>query len=429
VILPRFVAKCISARLLYDCRALHVRSPADALVVRGGTLFDGAGGPAVPNKLLVIEGGRITCVGAGCRAPARARTVDASRLAILPGLTDLHVHFGAPVGGDVGRSRLLLVLGYLRQRPRHRRAFLAAGVTTIRSVGDVAGVPRDIVDLKRRSARPQARGPRVYTTGPIFTAPGGHPAGTLFRGNEFLIRHATRQVDDPGAARAAVRRLAEAGVDGVKAVYDSHGGSLPRLSRDVLEAIGDEAQQRGLWVAVHTSSAVEVDDAVLAGATTIEHGATDGSFIDPGTIDAMRSRRVTYVPTLAVLEAIGRPERAAPRGGLAAPVANVRAMAAAEVAIGAGTDAQGPSMAFGASLHRELELLVEAGLSAAQALVAATGAAGAALRSPGVGTLAAGSFGDLVLLEGAPWDDVRAIRNVRIVVRAGHIVRRAEAPD
>jgi imidazolonepropionase-like amidohydrolase len=414
------------------------------LVIRGGVLFDGTGGSPRENDAIVIEGERITSLAASSPTPDGARLVDATGLSILPGFIDLHVHFGAPVGRDLERSLPLLIWDYARQRPRHRQAFLDAGVTTIRSLGDVVGSPRDILDLKRRAAPADFHGPRVFAAGPLFTAPGGHPAGTIYRGNRFLERHATRQVSSAETARSEVRRLARSGVDGIKAVYDSLGGSFPRLDVEVLQAIVDESHGLGLWVSVHTGSADEVRQALLAGADTIEHGAIDGSLLGIDTIELMRSRGVTYVPTLVTLEAAAalartkqRPRqfpddlwraflrRADQLGSdpLRSPMENVRAVAAAGVRIGTGTDAQGPQMAFGASLHREQELLVLAGLSPQQALLAATNHAATALHADrDLGTVAVGKLADLVLVAGRPWENIGDVRHLCFVVRGGRLL-------
>lgn len=415
------------------------------LVIRGGLLFDGSEARPRQNDAIVIEGERIARLDASGPILDGGRLIDASGLAILPGFVDLHVHFGAPVGRDVQRSLPRLIWDYARHRPGHRRAFLDAGVTAIRSLGDVVDSPRDILDLKRRAARADFLGPRVFAAGPLFTAPGGHPAATIYRGSRFLVRHATRQVSGVQIACSAVQGLARRGVDGIKAVYDSLGGTFPRLDVELLQAIVDESHRLGLWVSVHTGSADEVREAVLVGADTIEHGATDGSLLKTDTIELMRSRGVTYVPTLVALEAtvrlaasgkkpgqftddlwrsfLGRIHRLGP-DPLRSPLENVRAAVTAGVRIGAGTDAQGPHMAFGASLHREQELLVQAGLSPLQALQAATSIAATALRADcDLGTVAVGKLADLVLVQGQPWERIGDVRNVRLVLRGGRVKR------
>ena len=452
--LLRILAAGIVLILLAACalfiaynRGLYTgRPPAHGtLVIRGGMLFDGTGHARLENALLVIEEEHVACIGAGCRIPDGARVIEATGLSILPGLVDLHIHFGAPVEQDLNRPFLLRMWDYARQRPRYRRSFLEAGVTTIRSVGDVVGTWGDILGLKRQIISGQRTGPRIYAVGPIFTAPEGHPAGTIFRGNSFLIENATRQVTDSGAARVEVRRLVHEGVDGIKAVYDQSGGRLPRLSLEVLQAIAEEAHRHGLWVAVHTGSAQEVREAVLVGADTIEHGAARSCLLDANTIALMRSHGVTYVPTLAVLEAQLHLVETGERPGhvplefwqelqeligrqgsnrlMRPAMVNVREAAAGGVRIGAGSDTQGGSMAFGTSLHRELELLVQAGLSPTEALLAATRNAAMALHADkDLGTIEPGKVADLVLVAGQPWERISDVRNIRLVIQGGQVV-------
>jgi imidazolonepropionase-like amidohydrolase len=156
----------------------------------------------------------------------------------------------------------------------------------------------------------------------------------------------------------------------------------------------------------------------------------------------MRERDVTYVPTLAVVEVMAKlaATRERPRGfpaelwetlraraelitrdPLQAAMANVRTAATAGVRVATGTDAQGPRMGFGTSLHRELELLVASGLTPREALTAATSAAGAALRVDGLGRLGVGAPADIVLAAAEPWADIRKLRDIRAVIRAGRI--------
>lgn len=158
----------------YD-KDLYVPSdePAPEIVVRGGTLFDGTSSSPVPNPGIVIRGGRINCIGATCEAGANAVEIDAAGLAIVPGLIDLHVHFMAITRDNADLSLPRLVWNIARVRPDVRRKLLEAGVTSVRDVGG----PQDAMfNLKAMLANGDIAGPRVFIAGPIFTAPGGHPA-------------------------------------------------------------------------------------------------------------------------------------------------------------------------------------------------------------------------------------------------------------
>jgi enamidase len=401
----------------------------EALAITGAELFDGTDRPPIAGQTIVVQGSTIACVGSACAIPAGAQVIDARGLAVLPGLIDLHVHVGGPVGDELegfGMARFMAD-SILRSRATARRALLEAGITTVRSVGDAVELTGGLrVELREG----RLAGPRLFAVGPMFTAPGGHPAGTIFKDSPWLAEHATRQVTDPEEARKEVRRLAAAGFEGVKAILTDGGrpGWLPRLSPDVLRAIVEEAHAHGMWAAVHTDSPEEVEMALEVAADSIEHGGTNRLLPDD-LVQRLVAKSTTYVPTLAAFEAdathpapyleafhLPWPE------WLAIAKQNASAVARAGGRIGVGTDTQGPAMAFGGSYYRELELLVEVGLSPADAMRAATREGARALNRPQLGTLEPGKQADLILVAGRPWERISEIRKIRGVVQAGRVI-------
>jgi enamidase len=287
--------------------------------------------------------------------------------------------------------------------PAKRRELLEAGVTSIRQLGD----PRDaILEVKRMLGARELEGPRLFVAGPIFTAPGGHPAyggrdpnpsgvGGLF----------TFQSDDPAAVRAEVALLASQGVDGIKAVLHgsvSEDGQrvLPTLSEATFEALVAEAKAHDLWVAVHVGPAHQAGQAARAGATTVEHGIRSGNTIDEADLKALVDNGVVYVATLGH----------EPDGHLAIPT-----LYAAGVVLGVGTDE--------GDYHDELGRLAAAGVPSADVLIAATRNSARALhRDAEIGTIEQGKLADVVLLRGTPWIDIADARNVVAVVQDGYVV-------
>jgi len=383
-----------------------------ALAVRGGTLYDGTDAKPREGITVVIEKGEITCAKRGCGVPVGATVVDAKGHAVIPGLTDLHIHFGAPVAADLNGNPAATVWRYLRHRPDVRRSLIASGVTTIRSVGDDAN---NLPNTRAWLADGTLAGPRIYGVGPIFTAPGGHPAGTIYRDQPYLVSAGTRQVDDSDAARAEVKALIEAGFDGIKLVYDDGGGNTPKLEKMVMQAVVSEAVYHKVWVAAHTGTDQDIAEVVTAGVTSVEHGSHRESLTEP-TIALLAKKGVVYVPTLAVVEALAPDD-------LALASANAKAAFDGGVAIGVGSDTQGAKMSFGPSTHREIELLMKAGIPGVHALRGATGVAASALgKSSELGTLVPGRKGDLVIVGESPWDDASALSEVRVVVQNGQVV-------
>jgi imidazolonepropionase-like amidohydrolase len=399
------------------------------LVIRGATIFDGTGRAPFASRHLVISSGQVAEVDAAT-APAGASLLDATGLALLPGLIDFHVHLWAPDGADLNRTQAELIAEMTGGRPSARRALVAAGVTTVRSVGDPVGGPADVLDLRRQVAEEGAPGPRLYCTGPLITGPDGHPA---FLGNPMAMEMMTRRVADEEEARARVAELAALGVDGIKLLYDDGGGLLALMQVDAMQAAVEAAHAHGLWVAVHVGDQEGARMAVEAGADTLEHSPGRGR-LDDATLALMRERGVVLVPTLGVREGGGmatsreaeawaeeaRRRRASDEDPLAAAIANTAAAHRAGVIIAAGTDTQGPGMAFGRSLHRELTLLVASGLTPAEALRAATAVPGAWLAAEtGLGTVTAGAPADLILVEGQPWERIEDVGRVRTVIQRG----------
>jgi imidazolonepropionase-like amidohydrolase len=279
------------------------------LVLEHARLIDGTGRTPVDDATIVIEGPRIIRAEPDAHYRGRARVFDVRGLTVLPGLIDAHVHFGGFVVDDPDweftyRSILPFFLDYARSFKKRRTLAIGNGTTTVRSAGD--NHPQ-ILRLRDRIDTGKLPGPRIIAVGPILTAPGGHPAGTIYKSNRYVVEHATRQVDGTDAARAEVRQLASDGVDQIKAVYGDVNPfdlehPVPKLKQQILQALVEEAHQQGLPAMVHVGKPEDAIEAVAAGADSIEHGILPGasSAECPAELIAlMRDRRTYFVPTLS----------------------------------------------------------------------------------------------------------------------------------
>ena len=389
------------------------------VILRGGALFDGTGRPVRQGMAVVVEGDRITDVlreGAVANA-APAETIDLRGCTLLPGLIDMHVHLGW------GRSAADGNLAALALRAaRNARTTLLAGITPLRDVGTEGGAA---IALRDAVARGDAIGSRIVACGRIICMTGGH--GSEPPAPPGLAREA----DGPDDCRRAVREQIKDGADAIK-VTTNGPLNVVEFTPEELGAIVDEAHRCARRVACHASILGSSRMAVAAGVDTMEHGCD----LDDETVGRMADRGIWLVPTLLVTRVIMErweefkhipmlrsiPVRARRHGE------SFRLALAAGVPTAAGTDMMTSSPGFDA-LPEELACMVEHGMTAAQALVAATRGGADALGMGGeIGTIAPAKIADLIAVAGDPTSDITALRRVRLVMKAGAVVREDRAP-
>jgi imidazolonepropionase-like amidohydrolase len=254
----------------------------------------------------------------------------------------------------------------------------------------------------------------------MFTAPGGHPAGTWLRQMPEVAPLLSRQMTNADSAILEVRRLAAAGVDLIKAVFDegderSPFGRIPRLDVSALNAIIAQARTSNLPSVVHIGSVSQIPLVLAARPDELQHVPV--SPIPDSLVRALAAAGVAVTPTIAPFAEFLPPQV------LNLMYGNVRRLAQAGVALIAGSDAPlGPR--FGTGLHDEMKHLVAAGLTPAEALAAATRSAARALRRSDLGTLEPGKRADIVLLAQDPLASIENTRTIIMVFQDGRLVHR-----
>lgn len=360
-------------------------APAMPFALVGVRLVDGSGGPALDGRTVVVRAGRVEAVGDQDEVgpPDGASVLRGDGLTVLPGFVDTHVHLDF----------------------HHPAEVLAGGVTTVRDLGWPAGrlaaLRRAAVDAGSQRPGSEPASPRLLAAGQIVTVPGGYPTHAV-----WAPPGTARTVAKAGDAAQAVAELDAAGAAVVKVALDERVG--PTLPAATLQAVVAAAAARGLSVTAHVAGVRQVEKALDAGVMELAHWP----FTERAMPDALARRlagAVTVVPTLHI------DPTAARLAGLAAFVA-----AGGRVVYGTDLGNQGPPPGIDVT---ELHLMVEVGLTPAQALAAATGAAAAHLRLRGLGRVAPGAVADLVAVEGDPLDDLAALDRVRLVSLAGRLVR------
>jgi imidazolonepropionase-like amidohydrolase len=417
---------------------------APAVVLEGARLIDGTGRPARDNAALVIEGDRITAVGtAGKLArPKGARVIDVHGRTIMPGLISAHSHVGL-VTGTANRAD-----AYTREAVQRALVLYEQyGVTSVVTLG----LNRDLVfELRDQQKQGKFPGASIFTAGRGIGAPGGVPPQPV--APDQIYRPAT--IDE---ARADVRELAGHHADIVKIWVDDNFGKFTKMQPDVYTAVIDECHKHGLRVASHVFYLADAKALVAAGVDVLAHSVRDLP-IDADLIRALKSRGVFYIPTLSVDESFfvfaeqpdvlgdeffkravspelvqmfqsqayrdkvkDNPSVPKEKAAFAVAQKNLKALHDAGVHIGFGTDSgANPERIPGWGEHHELELMVRAGLSPMDAIVAATQTSAALIKATDRGTLEAGKRADFLVLAADPTADIRNTRQLVSVWHGGH---------
>ena len=423
----------------------------------GATLIDGTGAAPVPDGVVLIEGPAITAAGArvDIAVPEDARVVDVVGKWLVPGLIDAHVHFmeSGRIYTKPGQIDLTHLVPYdeevawMQKRvPVTLTSYLCAGVTGAVSVGG----PRFEYEV-REQARTRADAPDVYVAhGPVTLV----PAEILFP--PFDGDTSVRSVTDPASATETIRQGAEWKADLVKTGY--LGGPFAEHESDyaaVHEAIVAESAVHGLPVTSHVTELTPARVLVELGVDSLQHLPLDAP-LDAAFLDLAKAQGVVVVPTLAVWkrnfvdiyersfdllpieERCGDPEVIASwyevddlptpppevmemfGASINVAAANTKLLLDVGVPLAAGSDTGNLGLLHGPSLHYELKLMADAGVPAADLIVAATlNAAKVAGQAHRVGSIEAGKQADLLVLDADPLADIGNLQVIDQVMKSG----------
>ena len=417
----RIVAAVVLALVWYAA----VAAQTNVFVLRAARVFDGE--RIQKDWAVVVRDDRIIAAGpaASIEAPADAGLVTlAATATLMPGLIEGHSHLLLhPYNETSWNDQVLREPLALRvaRAVNHARDTLRAGITTVRDLGSEGAAYAD-VGLRDAIAQGIVPGPRMLVAGPAMVVTGSYaPKGFA---PEVSVPQGAEEADGlDGVVRVARGQIAR-GVDFIKIYADyrwgPNGEARPGFTLDEIRRIVEAANSSGRPVVAHASSPEGMRRAIMGGVETIEHG-------DAGTPEIwklMVEKNVAYCPTIAAGDATAQyagwkkgvdpePER------IARKRETFKAALAAGVKICFGGD-------VGVYPHgdnlRELELMVEWGMSPAAALVAATSGNAAYFRQgERIGRLKAGLFADLIAVDGDPTVDVKTLRRVILVMKNGKV--------
>jgi imidazolonepropionase-like amidohydrolase len=433
----RYLTAVLAATVLFlAASAAHAAS----LLIENVTLIDGTGKQPQKNAWVHVEDDRIQAVGAGPGSrPSATRTIDGRGKYLIPGLMDMHIHLrGRPRSDERSADRSAGIQAL--------QGYLYSGVT---SVYDAGNDPDYISGLRSDERSGKLVSSRVFSTVGVVTYPGSHgggPGATLVdswpQAKEALDKHIAREPDV------------------LKLTYEERGwGSrpmIPKLPVDLMQQIIQYYNDRGIRTTVHVSGEPSARDAIFAGVDTLAHPVIVGP-ISESFAKLMGAKKTPMVTTLTIGENYSRlaenpeyldqplyravldadeierlktevHEEYAARSWtwwmkIMTPIAqeNLRQIHEAGGILVAGTD-----QTTGPALHRELELLVAAGIPALDTIRIATLNGAVFLgKESDLGSIEEGKLADMVLLNADPTADINNAKNINLVIKAGQVVDRA----
>jgi imidazolonepropionase-like amidohydrolase len=406
--------RCFGLALLalWIAPATLAQGPVTAFV--GATLIDGTGAAPVENGVVIVRDGRIAAVGPASTVtvPAGAARVELRGKTLLPGFVNAHGHVSDPKDARENMERQLLLYGRY-------------GITSVFSLGEEAGA----MPLRDEAARGRAR---LFQAGEVFNATTAE------------------------AATVEVNRVAPMKPDWLKIRVDDNNQARTKMPRVAYSAAIQRAHAVGIPVAAHMFYLEDAKLLVRDGLDVLAHSIRDLP-VDAELVDLARARNVCLVPTLmrevsifayestpeffsdpfftrhadaAAVKTLMSPERQAQvranpntarfKQVLELASRNMMQMKKAGIRIAMGTDSGAANRFQGYFEHMELELMVKAGLTPMQAIVAATGDAAACMKRPGiVGTLQPGAWADLAVYTASPLADIKNTKTLESVWISG----------
>ena len=453
--LPVGSAPAVASSRLYSSADLPKPAKLSALV--GATVWDGTGKAAIGDAVVLIAGDRIQAVGPRSQVtvPADALTIDVKGKWIVPGLIDSHIHLFQSAGlytrPDIIDLRSVWDYAEDQAALKQSRAdlfrrYLVCGITAVVDVGG----PFWNFDVRQQAAT-MLLAPRLAVAGPLIS--------TLARPQLDLGDPPIIQAPSPKRARELVAAQLARKPDLIKIWYIVLPDHDAAAAKAMMKATIEAAHAGKVRVAVHATELSAATAVVEAGADILVHSVHDAP-VDDALIDLMTERGTIYIPTLAVMEGYaevlgGEPELidieqrygdptvmaswsdlAAVQSAKIAAVsaervkkmraraptmsANLKRVHEAGITVAAGTDAGNIGTLHGSSLHHELELMVQAGMSNEAVLLSATrNAALVFAAKPTMGTLEKDQWADLLVLDADPLADIEALRRIHRVIKAG----------
>ena len=416
-------------KYLYSLLLLSSFSLSASSIIYTSEYIDVLNEKVITNSSITVDQGLIVSIDSGyIKVDSLNTLIDLRGYTLMPGLMDMHVHFGQEYlskserPGKVERETAAIMA------TQHAYKTLKAGFTTVRQVGDSGMVA---ISLRDAINAGHVLGPRIFTSGKSIATTGGHadPTNGMASGAYIYPTAEDGVINGPYDAYAAVRQRYKDGADGIKLTVTggvlsvAKSGDNPQFTEEEVTAVVKAAKDYGMWVAVHAHGAEGMKRAVIAGVNSVEHG----TLMTEEVMDLMIKNGTYYVPTISAGEFVAEkakidnyfPDIVRPKAASVGPqIAATFAKAYKRgVKIAFGTDA-------GVQAHgtnwREFVYMSENGMPPIETIKAATIETAKLLSIDAThGSITVGKAADLVAVKGNPLKDMSLMEDISFVMKGG----------
>ena len=400
-------------------------------IIYTSSYIDVLSGKVISNSSITIDDNKIISIDKGyIKVSKNDKLIDLRGLTVMPGLMDMHVHFGGEYQSKAERPVKVERETEAILATAHAYTTLKAGFTTVRQVGDSGLVAISLRDAIKNG---YVVGPRIFTSGKSIATTGGHADPTNGKSIDDYEYPTPEDgvINGPYEAFTAVRQRYKDGADGIKLTVTggvlsvAKSGDNPQFTEEEVDAVVKAAKDYGMWVAVHAHGSEGMKRAVIAGVDSVEHG----TFMTEEVMELMIERGTYYVPTISAGEFVAEkskidnyfPEIVRPKAASVGPqIGGTFGKAYKKgVKIAFGTD-------VGVQPHgtnwKEFVYMNEYGMPAIETIVAATIETAKLLgESDTLGSISVGKIADIIAISGNPLEDMNDMQNVEFVMKNGKV--------